>query len=128
MKRFLILTGLCMLMTCMASAAPHSDGEQPPGVVICALQSADAPSIVVADIEYAFAAYEMPAQVQETYTNYQAMPVEVLPSKFRLEIPVFRLCRNRSHAYTSYIMNGKMARNNLPPNRWARCALEQSIL
>lgn len=122
MKRFLIFSGLCMLMACMASAAPPSIQEQPQSA-ICTLQSIDAPTIV-ADIEYAYAAYEMPAQVQVEYTIYQAMPMEVSQPKFDLDMPVFRLCRNRSYAYTGYIVIGKLARNDLPPNRWARNALD----
>lgn len=119
MKRFLILAGLCV-MACMASAAPHSDGEQPPGVVICALQSADAPSIVVADIEYAFVAYEMPAQVQEAYTNYQAMPVEVLQPKYKLEIPVFRLCIHKTNMFKFNLHTGWRGPNRNSPSQYDR--------
>ena len=122
MKRFLILAGLCIAFACMASAAPPYGPEQPQSVM-CTLSSADAPTIV-ADIEYAYAAYEMPAQVQVEYTIYQAMPMEVSQPKFDLDMPVFRLCRNRSHAYTGYIVIGKLARNDLPPNRRARNALD----
>ena len=123
MKRFLILTGLCMFMACMASAAPPYVQEVPQSVS-CIMQGIDVPTIV-ADIEYAYIAYDVPAQVQVVYTSYQAAPVEVLQPKFNLNNPVFRLCRNWVKAYDSYIMIGKLARNNLPPNRWARHALEE---
>lgn len=120
MKRFLILSSLCMLMACMASAAPHSDGEQPPGVVICALQSADAPTVVVADIEYAFAAYETPAQAKETYTFYQAMPVEVRSQVFDLKMPVFRLCIRKANMFKSNLHTGWRGQNSNPPSQYDR--------
>lgn len=119
MKRFLILAGLCM-MACMASAAPHSDGEQPPGVVICALQIADAPSIAVADIEYAFVAYEMPVLVLESYTFYQVMPVEVHVQVFNLEMPVFRLCIHTANMFKSNLYTGWRGQNSNPPSQYDR--------
>lgn len=119
MKRFLILSGLCMLMACMASAAPPYHQEQPQSVM-CIVSSADAPTTVVADIEYAYMAYEMPAQVLETYTFYQAMPVEVRTQVFDLKMPVFRLCIHKANMFKSNLHTGWRGQNSNPLNQYDR--------
>lgn len=116
MKKFLFVALGVIFALAMYAAQPSDVGKVPQSTPAVLTQAEAQPMVV--DFMYADFSVNVIATATETsYVLYQAMPAEVSELKFKLEMPVFRLCRWNRALVNSQITTQELARSNLPPNR-----------
>ena len=115
MKKFLFVA-LGAIFALATYAVEPADVGKAPQITQVMLTQADAKPMVV-DFMFADFSVNVIATTSETsYVIYQAMPAEVSQPKFKLGIPVFRLCTSNRVSKSIGIQSNRLARNSLPPN------------